>query len=529
MSFLSGITGASVAPSVASPSKPVGGFLGGISMPTAAESTRAANIANVSAQAASSRTASNQANSIGGIALNTLKGLWPASGIPEQFEQGVAQSKDQTPGAEGTLGRISGIATALSSPLAPVFNPLSKAVNAAGEFLGRTAPAGTVKFAGSPAGIATARVAGDVANAANIAGTALGGYDAVHSFFTPKVKGGFLESTKVPVKSDSAETKIPLTDKTPVGQKPLTSKPKPINLVQASHADYAKAQGYEPYTPHDQLPVIQTGPKADSGLPTIQTQAPKARGVKGDLTVEPIKEPTKPQTGKSPAPLARVTPIKEPAEPTRTMAESTGSKPLAPFSPEKPVGESSPIIKPVEGSGDFHEAGSATSLVAQMTKDGLKEKVGELPGFNSENWEHQGDFAADTVTRLNSHQDTLDMLDGSKPLPHGLLGSAFVDAVKNYVKVTGDGELASAAAKSPLHLQVSRGAQELGYLGHTSEDMDPIAAIRDISKARGASSLVEKDAAAIRSQTPRLTRTLRENAPKKDEWASFIKDITCGL
>lgn len=58
-----------------------------------------------------------------------------------------------------------------------------------------------------------------------------------------------------------------------------------------NHAAYAKAQGYEPYTPPDQLPTIQTGPKASDTLPTIQTETPTSAKL-GDLTLEPIKQAT---------------------------------------------------------------------------------------------------------------------------------------------------------------------------------------------------------------------------------------------
>lgn len=135
-------------------------------------------------------------NSFPGLAMSTLKGLWSATGIPQQFEQGVQQSQQtQQPGQnkfESGLNQASGVATALTAPFAPVARAVGAGINAIAKPISNI-PA-VQKFSNTPAGIKTARVAGDVANAANIAGTALGAYEA----FTPKVKGGFLDSTITP-------------------------------------------------------------------------------------------------------------------------------------------------------------------------------------------------------------------------------------------------------------------------------------------------------------------------------------------
>lgn len=99
------------------------------------------------------------------------------SEIANQFKAGVTQSKTGGTGAEDTLGKLSGIATAVSSPLAPVFKPLLEVI---GDIGNRVGDSSTVQnFAASPAGEMTSRVATDVGNAANVAGAALGTVSAV--------------------------------------------------------------------------------------------------------------------------------------------------------------------------------------------------------------------------------------------------------------------------------------------------------------------------------------------------------------
>lgn len=102
------------------------------------------------------------------------------SGI-EQIKQGASQIENpQTDsifggavkGFEGALSVGSGIASTITSPLAPLFAPISAGINAVADKVSDI-PA-VQKFAMSGAGQTTARVAQDLSNAGNIAGTILG-------------------------------------------------------------------------------------------------------------------------------------------------------------------------------------------------------------------------------------------------------------------------------------------------------------------------------------------------------------------
>lgn len=497
MSFLDSVSvpaGAQPTVRTTSSVKPGGSFLSGIRQPTATSSNLAAHNSQVNAAAQVSKANADYANSIPGFAANFGKAAWNASGIPDQFSQGVEQAKENLPtwaggtaeghqgplqAAESALGAGSGVATALFSPLAPVFKPLGAGIQAAGEALSNTpsARAYGAKYANLPANQKTGaeRVIGGIANAANIAGAVLGGVEA----FTPKVKGGFLESTKLPVESDTAEHSVKISK--PNTEPPLPPAYKPVKLPEASHADYAKSQGYEPYTPDDKLPTIKMGPKADNGLPSIQTEAKAGRGVPGDLRYEPIKatpapkselaqaheayskaQNYKPETEKSPAtPRARTTPVKVAAETAKSNVEATKSN-LVPTEESAPAERIPETVRANLLEGGTHPLVNGTNARpyyermmrgAGMTDAQIKSVLDRTPT------NRLGKFNADDVLdSMDSHniEARANAEPGYKPLtPAESTGKLVKDtlAAKVDAKAVAEG-LKAELGDSPMHNQV---------------------------------------------------------------------------
>lgn len=482
-----------VKPTASSPA-PTGGFLSNIKLPTAGATARAANTQAVSGAAQVSRANSDYANSIPGLAVNTLKGLWPASGIPEQWQQGVEQSKDQTPGAEGTLSRLSGIATAVSAPLAPVFAPVGKAINAAGEALSNTpgAKAYGIKYGNQPDSQKplAERIAGDVANAANVAGTVLGGVEA----FKPRVKGGFLDSANIPTEEKATPMgpeSNPKPKPTPVAEKPLAQ----------THAEYAKSQGYEPYTPHDELPTIQMG-KNESKIPTVQTEAPATRPVRGDLKYEPIKPAATPR--------ARTTPVK-------VMAET--AKPDVPFSAEKVNEPGYKPLTPADSNGPTRTSTLASKVDANAVEKKLTDSLGDLPEYNQVNMKEQASFASDLVN--NEPDKAMNIAMGKEPPPSHILPESVFAAVEDKAAREGDVDtLQKLATESNLSTQATAMGQRIRALGERDQH-SPVKAIREVSEARKARATPTKVRSAVKEIRDSIT------PPTKDDWSSFIKDISC--
>jgi len=116
---------------------------------------------------------------IGGSA-NSLQNIKDAASAgADQINEGVTDIQKGSPGHNPIVGGVedalkvgSGIASVVTSPIAGIFKPVSDIINTTGNAVGNI-PA-IQDFANSKAGETTARVASDVANAGNIAGTILG-------------------------------------------------------------------------------------------------------------------------------------------------------------------------------------------------------------------------------------------------------------------------------------------------------------------------------------------------------------------
>lgn len=119
--------------------------------------------------------------------IDTIKSQ-AASGI-DQIKKGLSDigggHSSPIQGAEAGLGIESGLASIATSPLAPLFTPVKKVIDATANVIGSNKA--VQDFANSDAGKTTSRVAEDVANAGNVAGTIAGGDQAVKQ--TPTALG----------------------------------------------------------------------------------------------------------------------------------------------------------------------------------------------------------------------------------------------------------------------------------------------------------------------------------------------------
>lgn len=107
-----------------------------------------------------------------------------ASAGANQISEGMADIGKGAPGKNPIVGGVenalkvgSGVASVVTAPLAPLFKPLSNIISDLGNKIGENKS--VQEFANSKAGETTSRVAEDLSNAGNIAGTILGADQAV--------------------------------------------------------------------------------------------------------------------------------------------------------------------------------------------------------------------------------------------------------------------------------------------------------------------------------------------------------------
>lgn len=462
-----------------------GGFLGSIQRP--ADPVAAQFQQEQEQQAQIAKTQQEHSNSLGGFLKDQVQT------IPDQFNAGVEMIKapfkekaaaggkgvGPVKAAEGALQVGSGIITAATSPLAPIFDKIGKAINFAGEKLS-DAPALQAygkAYANQPAEQQTTaeRALTDIINAANIGMAILGGAEGVKAVTKPAVKGGFLETTAKPeVSAPEVQPKAP-----EVQQKTLKQ----------THSEYARAQGYEPYTSPEDLPVIDYGKKGKSTLPEIQTE-PKTKAVKGDFTIEPITE--------TPAPIE-------------------SSRPSIPFS--QPKEEGAAPLTPAASLGPTAKSTLGVKVEANAIADKLTKGFEDLPEYNKVNWHDQAQFASDFV--LNEPNKAMRVAMGEEPAPAHILPEAVFTAVENAARKVGDVDtLRKLATKSKLVSEGTAMGQRIGILSQRDE-LSPVSAIKRVAKARAKPERLVVEVKNIKNEVVKAT----SKRPKLEE---FINELKCG-
>lgn len=440
-------------------------------------------------QAQQDKVASDQANSFGGILKNTITGLGQASGIPQMFKAGVDQAK-----TGGLLNRASGVATAISSPLAPLLNPVNKVISYASDKV-TDIPAvqkASLALPNLPYG-QLAKTAGDIGNVAGVVSGGLGLLEKVRPT-------GIATSEAPPLKiNEPASIETP---KSVVAQESQVKTPVP------------RPNLYEPYIPAEKLPTIQMGAKAKSVLPTIQIgEKTSATTPNGELTYEPIKEAPQLKINQEPSQVTTVTPSPEGVlKPIESKGPNETKPTDVPLEPSK-----APSLA-INGST---ASKIGKSIETKAVETGLAKMEG-VAGYDKITIKDQAQRATDLVT--NNLDQARTVIRGDQPLPEGLRGTALITAMEEHIKQNPSGELANELANSHLVSGTSAAAQEMRLMAERTPD-SATAKLQEIKKAK----LEGVDQKAISSQKKSLAaETSKVNLPKEElSWDNFLEKIQC--
>lgn len=297
-------------------------------------------------------------------------------------------------------------------------------------------------------------------------------------------------------------TKVPVQSETPLPSKVGVNTPNSI------HADYAKSQGYEPYTANNQLPEIQMGNKGGtpSDLPTIQmdgsTRAPNR--VPGDFTFEPITESTP-------------VPAQEPGYFDNMDTSEVRTKPPLPqFESDRPVVNGEQVTK------------SASDINAKLVQQ----------GFGDMSHQDLAKFTPieikDQVNRVSSLMDSdiekaKAIALGQEPVPEGIHPKVLYNAVEKYADQSGDPQLSLDLAKSPLAKITSEAGQNLAverFTGNNNES--PTKIIQDVQSARESKLKPSSDGTTKVSKVANdIDSAIKKNTPNKADWKDFISSLAC--
>lgn len=345
----------------------------------------------------------------------------------------------------------------------------------------------------------------------------------------------------------------------PPDEPPPGSSAPTVLTPEQKQAAYAKAQGYEPITPTERLPVIQAGPKNKDTLPTIQSESPniktsdepaptvqqklppikkgrltpgEKKGAENPFPPNKLNPATKPLVNGKVEPPITYEPIKEPAErsvPSETPSTATiGSRTDkgAPVTVKVPkiANSGGSGLKNIKG-GDVKTSKVSSDINTKLVSQGFDElSPEEKSSFNSIT-------KAEQITKITKLIDSDAekarlMALGKEKIPNDIHPQALFNSVKNKATREGDGETLRRLASSPVAKQRALIAQALGASGFENGEFDPVKAINEIQKSReqnqatrGATETKEKVVQKVKSEI-RKTNT-------KETWSSFIKELEC--
>jgi hypothetical protein len=274
----------------------------------------------------------------------------------------------------------------------------------------------------------------------------------------------------------------------------------PIQTPKTKQADYAKSQGYEQYTPADQLPVIDAGKLPNDALPVIQAgeSIRITKNSKGDFVYEAIKDPVQ---------SAPVEPVK-PA-PVRTIDEQP--------TPTKPV--------------DYTKETNGQGQPVSKTVSDLANKIGvdsqDLPTYAQMDL---AKIASEVETMYkNDQQRAIRIAMGDEPAPTGSYPENYFTGVRELALKNGDFETLRQLTNTKIAAVAAQRLRALG--GQDITGYDPVKAMQEIKSVREkkVSSTSRKSIDALKSEAEQqITSEIRKQAPSKQTWKDFVEQIKCG-
>lgn len=507
MGFFSSATAPTATPATG------GGFFATAQAPTPQRQVRAATEDQNEQQNQVLQATAHYANSPLGEAANfggaLIAPIAPAfhSGVQEAEEgaSDAARATNPLQETEAGLKELSGTASAVTSPLAAVFDPINKGVNTAGEKLSDI-PA-VQRFSKSPGGKVTARAAQDVGDVANITGTVLGG-----------LEGGAKVGESVPKEGFFATAKAP-------GPEAPSAEPAPSKTLAQMHEEYTKPQTAKDYVAQQNKTTSERvteetrqnalSGKMESGRLPVGNDTTVYRA--GDGSAKPGDFVTTSEArAKAYSGLRNDAPVTSTTVPSESLIKGARGEEYI----YAPKSEGVSTIKPVESTGEARTPTLSTKVDANAVANKLSEGAEGLPEYNKVNWEEQGKFAADIVDADPVKAEA--MLNGTEPHPPHVLATAIYKALEDYATKSGDTELIQRLANSPVTSAATRMGQEIGYLSQR-DDLSPVKHIQDVQKARSSKGTPGK----IKAEVDSIKSSMKATRSPKETWSSFADSISC--
>jgi hypothetical protein len=205
-----------------------------------------------------------------------------------------------------------------------------------------------------------------------------------------------------------------------------------------------------------------------------------------------------------------------------TPVETTSAKPII---PKGVIGEPPKTVPAEQPKGKPSKVG--LSIEAKAIEKSLTEGFGDTAEYTPLTIKDQAERAAKV---LEDPERVARIIAGDEALPDGLRGGSFIKAVEDAAQTKGDVETLRNLAQSKLTSDTSLHAQELATLAQRTPD-SAVMKMREVQKAREAE--VQKRLGkrtikeAVKAETEKIQKAVKENTPKKGDWAEFLRSIEC--
>lgn len=287
---------------------------------------------------------------------------------------------------------------------------------------------------------------------------------------------------------------IPVKSETP-GERSV-----PIQTSKTKQADYAKSQGYEPYTSPDQLPTIDMGKPAAESLPVIQVgeSVRVTKNSKGDYVYEPIREP-----------VSNNAPIEAPAVDDSFFGQI-----------ETPTAK-----KTVDYTKEPNLDGTVTSKIASDIANEIGISVEGLPASKRMNMVEEANKSLQLISEDPARAKRIAMGDEQ---PRN--GEPRAESIFTALRKTGDVDTLIDLVDSKITTMSQELGRRIKALDTQSTSIDPVSVMQDIKKARterykeggkqDVESVKKEDVASAEAE-------IAKEVSRKSTLEDFIKKLRC--
>lgn len=166
----------------------------------------------------------------------------------------------------------------------------------------------------------------------------------------------------------------------------------------------------------------------------------------------------------------------------------------------------------------------ASSVERKAIEQKLTSKFEHLAGYDKITIKEQAEKAANLMANLDQARR---VIRGEEELPKGLRGTALITAAEEYIKKTGDAELAHDLANSPLISETSAAAQEMRLAAEREPD-SLAAKLKELKKAKE-DAVKTKTGKTISEATKNAKSEIKTkiSKPNKYDWKAFTDSIQC--